>query len=27
VDFTSVIHDPKFLQHWSIPFDSAEGFL
>ncbi len=26
-DFTSVIHDPKFLQHWSIPFDSAEGFL
>ena len=26
-DFTSVIHDPEFLQHWSIPFDSAEGFL
>ena len=27
VDFTSVIHDPKFLQHWLIPFSSAEGFL
>jgi len=27
VDFTSVIHDPKFLQHWGIPFSSAEGFL
>jgi len=27
VDFTSVIHDPKFLQHWGIPFTSAEGFL
>ena len=27
VDFTSVIHDPKFLQHWCIPFDSAEGFF
>ncbi len=26
-DFTSVIHDPEFLQHWGIPFDSAEGFL
>lgn len=27
VDFTSVIHDPEFLRHWGIPFDSAEGFL
>ena len=27
VEFTSVIHDPKFLQHWGIPFSSAEGFL
>lgn len=27
VDFTSVIHDPAFLRHWGIPFDSAEGFL
>ena len=27
VDFTSVIHDPRFLAHWGIPFDSAEGFL
>ena len=26
-DFTSVIHDPEFLRHWGIPFDSAEGFL
>ena len=26
-DFTSVIHDPAFLRHWGIPFDSAEGFL
>ena len=26
-DFTSVIHDPDFLRHWGIPFDSAEGFL
>ena len=27
VDFTSVIHDPRFLAHWGIPFSSAEGFL
>lgn len=27
VDFTSAIHDPAFLRHWGIPFDSAEGFL
>ncbi len=27
VDFTSVIHDPEFLGHWAIPFESAEGFL
>ena len=27
VDLTSVIHDPAFLRHWGIPFDSAEGFL
>ncbi|WP_077072127.1 endolytic transglycosylase MltG [Mailhella massiliensis] len=26
-DFTSVIHDPEFLRHWGIPFESAEGFL
>ncbi len=26
-DFTSVIHDPEFLGHWAIPFESAEGFL
>ena len=26
-DFEAVIHDKKFLEHWSIPFDSAEGFL
>lgn len=26
-DFAKVIRDPAFLQHWSIPFDSAEGFL
>ena len=22
-DFTSVIHDPEFLRHWGIPFDSS----
>ena len=26
-DFDAVIHDPAFLRHWGIPFDSAEGFL
>lgn len=26
-DFATVIHSKDFLQHWSIPFDSAEGFL
>ena len=26
-DFATVIHDPAFLTHWGIPFDSAEGFL
>lgn len=26
-DFDTVIHDPEFLRHWGIPFDSAEGFL
>lgn len=26
-DFEAVIHDPEFLRHWGIPFDSAEGFL
>ncbi len=26
-DFSAVIHDPAFLRHWGIPFDSAEGFL
>ena len=26
-DFAKIIHDPTFLHHWSIPFDSAEGFL
>ena len=26
-DFAKVIHDPEFLHHWGIPFDSAEGFL
>ncbi|MBR3880736.1 MAG: endolytic transglycosylase MltG [Mailhella sp.] len=26
-DFAKVIRDPEFLHHWSIPFDSAEGFL
>ncbi len=26
-DFTTVIHDPDFLRHWGIPFESAEGFL
>ena len=26
-DFKTVIHDKAFLEHWSIPFASAEGFL
>ncbi|WCB46433.1 endolytic transglycosylase MltG [Nitratidesulfovibrio vulgaris] len=26
-DFSAVIHDPAFLRHYGIPFDSAEGFL
>ena len=26
-DFATLIHDPAFLRHWGIPFDSAEGFL
>lgn len=26
-DFKTVIHDPEFLLHYGIPFDSAEGFL
>ena len=26
-DFVTLIHDPAFLRHWGIPFDSAEGFL
>ena len=26
-DFDKIIHDPAFLRHWGIPFDSAEGFL
>lgn len=26
-DFREVIHDPGFLRHYGIPFDSAEGFL
>lgn len=26
-DFNKIIHDPEFLRHWGIPFDSAEGFL
>jgi UPF0755 protein len=26
-DFRAVIHDPEFLGHWKIPFDSAEGYL
>lgn len=26
-DFDKLVHDPAFLRHWGIPFDSAEGFL
>ena len=26
-DFRDVIHDPAFLRHYGIPFESAEGFL
>ena len=26
-DFDKIVHDPAFLRHWGIPFDSAEGFL
>ncbi|MBD5607510.1 MAG: endolytic transglycosylase MltG, partial [Desulfovibrio sp.] len=26
-DFKDAIHDPAFLRHYGIPFDSAEGFL
>lgn len=26
-DFKEIIHDPKFLAHWGIPFENAEGFL
>lgn len=26
-DFRQIIHDPAFLRHHGIPFDSAEGFL
>lgn len=26
-DFAKLVHDPAFLRHWGIPFDSAEGFL
>ena len=24
-DFDKLVHDPAFLRHWGIPFDSAEG--
>jgi UPF0755 protein len=26
-DFSLVVHDPEFLRHWGIPFDTAEGYL